>query len=200
MNEFEQAILASKKVYIHSSIRRLCSGEFTTAGMNVINVFNLVAMEGLLSPNEGRKGHRIYLWHGSRDSVVPSINAINSYNFLRQLLPPSASIYLDNKVPANHGLSSLHRGSTKCGERENLESFVERCNVSTVHRMLNHLFGPQQQGQESQKDQPENSRGNCFFILEAFLSQSCKQNELSTIDLELQLKISLKNSQLNFHS
>ena len=100
-------------------------------------------MEGLLSPDEGRKGHRIYLWHGSQDSVVPASSAINSYSFLHQLLPPSASIYLDNKVPANHGLSSLHRGSP-CGQRENRESFVERCNVSTVHRMLNHLFGPNQ--------------------------------------------------------
>ena len=135
----EQKLLQSAECtdrYSRESTRLLCSE-------CKINVFYLVEMEGLLSPNEGRKGHRIYLWHGSQDSVVPASSAINSYSFLHQLLPPSASIYLDNKVPANHGLSSLHRGSP-CGQRENRESFVERCNVSTVHRMLNHLFGPNQ--------------------------------------------------------
>ena len=125
-------------------------------------------MEGLLSPNEGRKGHRIYLWHGSQDSVVPASSAINSYSFLHQLLPPSASIYLDNKVPANHGLSSLHRGSP-CGQRENRESFVERCNVSTVHRMLNHLFGPNQplpeENQENNLGLEHNLKGEVGFLV-----------------------------------
>ena len=84
---------------VFHNVRLLDTLQYTQESLHVINVFNLVAKEGLLSSNEGRKGHRIYLWHGSRDSVVPGINAINSYNFLRQLLPPSASIYLDNKVP-----------------------------------------------------------------------------------------------------
>ena len=84
---------------VFHNVRLLDILQYTQESLHVINVFNLVAKEGLLSSNEGRKGHRIYLWHGSRDSVVPGINAINSYNFLHQLLPPSASIYLDNKVP-----------------------------------------------------------------------------------------------------
>ena len=145
--------------YSRESTRLLCSE-------CKINVFYLVEMEGLLSPNEGRKGHRIYLWHGSQDSVVPASSAINSYSFLHQLLPPSASIYLDNKVPANHGLSSLHRGSP-CGQRENRESFVERCNVSTVHRMLNHLFGPNQplpeENQENNLGLEHNLKGEVGF-------------------------------------
>ena len=145
--------------YSRESTRLLCSE-------CKINVFYLVEMEGLLSPNEGRKGHRIYLWHGSQDSVVPASSAINSYSFLHQLLPPSASIYLDNKVPANHGLSSLHGGSP-CGQRENRESFVERCNVSTVHRMLNHLFGPNQplpeENQENNLGLEHNLKGEVGF-------------------------------------
>ena len=110
-------------------------------------------MVGEISSQQSREGHHIYLWHGSQDSVVPPPNAINSYNFLRQLLPPSASIRLDNEIPANHGISSFNFGS-ECGLKENRESFVERCNVSTVNRMLNHLFGqphPQEMQTKTEK-------------------------------------------------
>jgi hypothetical protein len=81
----------------------------------------------------------LYLWHGSKDAVVLPKSAYNSYNFLR-LFAPKAHIYLDNEVMANHGVSSLTKG-TECGV-ENTGTFVEHCNVSTVNRMLNHLFGP----------------------------------------------------------
>ena len=79
-------------------------------------------MDGGISSQQSREGHHIYLWHGSLDSVVPPPNAINSYNFLAQLLPPSASIRLDNDIPANHGISSFNYGS-ECGLKENRESF-----------------------------------------------------------------------------
>ena len=79
----------------------------------------------------------MYLWHGSEDSVILPLSVENSYHFLADFVD-EVSIYLDNKVPANHGLSSVSRGAF-CGT-ENTESFVERCNVSTVNRMLNHLF------------------------------------------------------------
>lgn len=105
-----------------------------------------------MSPGKSRVGDSIYLWHGSQDEVVLPLSAQNSYHFLRQFTGGESSIYLDNQVPANHGLSnwsSSSEGTVSCGQ-ENTATFVERCNVSTVQRMLNHLFpGTQAAGQQN---------------------------------------------------
>ena len=105
--------------------------------------------DGKLSPGPSRRGDSIYLWHGTEDEIVLPLSVINSYNFLRRFVPQASSIHLDNTEPANHGLASLNKGK-QCGV-ENKESFVERCNVSTVNRMLNHLFEPRLHGQKLQQ-------------------------------------------------
>ena len=96
--------------------------------------------EGKISPNEARFGDNLYIWHGNQDEVVLPLSATHSQTFWRQFAPQT-SLKMDTAIPANHGLStSLTDNATQCGI-ENTFAFVEKCNVSTVNRMLNHLFG-----------------------------------------------------------
>ena len=68
------------------------------------------------------------------------LSATNSQTFWSQFAP-HAILKMDVAIQANHGLSNtLADNATQCGV-ENTYAFVERCNVSTVSRMLNHMFG-----------------------------------------------------------
>lgn len=141
--------------------------------------------QGKLSPGKSRAGDSIYLWHGSQDEVVLPLSAQNSYHFLRQFTGES-SIYLDNGVAANHGLSSFSEG-TPCGQ-ENTATFVERCNVSTVQRMLNHLFPATAHLKKTLLPTKIKLKGSRITFLKVFFSTLCLfQESLMCLNLSLNL-------------
>ena len=81
---------------------------------------------------------KVYIAHGTQDSVVKPVYGYKIFDFYQGLVANSNDIVSIFNIPAEHGVISNRRG-TPCGEM-NLETFVENCNEDTVKDMFNHVY------------------------------------------------------------
>ncbi len=92
-----------------------------------------------IDPIEDVIGDKVFLFTGSRDSVVaPSIVAA-ARAFYQQIGVPETSIQFVDTIAAGHGLVTENDGAA-CGETG--QPYVVKCGYDLAGQMLTHLLGP----------------------------------------------------------
>jgi len=101
------------------------------------------AGENVIDPLQAIKRQRIYLFSGTKDSVVAPtvVNALRS--FYRKAGVPSGNILFVNDMPAGHAFISSRIGNPDCGA--NSDPYVDQCAMGTVlydqpGDILNHIY------------------------------------------------------------
>ena len=105
--------------------------------LNFSNYRNLAA-QNLIDSTSNLENTKVYIAHGTQDSVVKPVYGHKILEFYQGLMANSNDLVSVFNIPAEHGVISNRRG-TPCGEM-NLETFVENCNEDTVKDMFNHVY------------------------------------------------------------
>ena len=101
------------------------------------NYRNLAA-QNLIDSTSNLENTKVYIAHGTQDSVVKPIYGQKILEFYQGLVTNANDIVPVFNISAEHGVISNRRG-TPCGEM-NLQTFVENCNEDTIKEMFNHVY------------------------------------------------------------
>ena len=105
--------------------------------LNFSNYRNLAA-QNLIDSTSNLENTKVYIAHGTQDSVVKPIYGQKILEFYQGLVTNANDIVPVFNISAEHGVISNRRG-TPCGEM-NLQTFVENCNEDTIKEMFNHVY------------------------------------------------------------
>jgi hypothetical protein len=116
------------------------------------------AGEDVIDPVQGIRRQRIYLFSGTKDSVVaPSVvNALRS--FYRKAGIPSGNVLFVNDMAAGHAFISSRFGNADCGA--NADPYIDQCMRDAMlydqpGAILNHIYGSLQPPAQTLSAQPE---------------------------------------------
>ena len=105
---------------------------------NFFPLYSNLAAQNLIDPTNNLENTKVYIAHGTQDSVVKPVYGQKILEFYQGLVSNSNDIASVFNIPAEHGVISNRRG-TPCGEM-NLQTFVENCNEDTIKEMFNHVY------------------------------------------------------------
>jgi len=129
---FGCALQESECYFYHGSIEdELSVDKMVEAAKNL-------AAQNLIDSTSNLGNTKVYIAHGTQDSVVKPIYGQKILEFYQGLVTNANDIVPVFNISAEHGVISNRRG-TPCGEM-NLQTFVENCNEDTIKEMFNHVY------------------------------------------------------------
>jgi len=101
---------------------------------------------------------RIYLFHGTKDSVVGSGPMDAVRDFYRAAGLPAANLVYESKAPAGHAFISTRIGDPDCGA--NGGDYIDRCTIAGMGydqpgAILRHIYGTLQPPATQRSSTPE---------------------------------------------
>ncbi|KAG9470567.1 hypothetical protein GDO78_017357 [Eleutherodactylus coqui] len=96
------------------------------------------ASSGLIDPLSNLANSRVYIFSGSRDSVVVPGVVKKQEEYYTSIITSPGTIKTVYDIPAQHGMPTDSYGGT-CGST-NLE-YINNCNYNGAYEALNHIYG-----------------------------------------------------------
>jgi len=106
---------------------------------NIHEIVGQLASQGMIDPVENIKQDKVYIWHGTQDSVVPYSEAPMAKSFYNHYLESGNNVQMKLDDNAEHGFPSSDQGG-ECGEM-NSPNYVNNCNYDGAYNVLTKTLG-----------------------------------------------------------
>jgi poly(3-hydroxybutyrate) depolymerase len=104
----------------------------------LITQANGLASNGDIDPTSNIAGNKVFIFHGSKDTMVLPPSGPNVEQFYRNY---GAQISTDFSVAAEHGFPTNHHGA-ECGSKSDNDAYLNNCGYKGAFKILDHLYGP----------------------------------------------------------
>jgi len=114
-----------------------CFGQSSTNVAQLIAITDQDAGRGLIDPTGNLARHKIWLFSGSHDTVVPQ-RVMNDLSTYYRHYIASANISYKNDMPAEHAMPTDFFGNP-CGTRD--DPFINNCDYDAAGQLLQWIYG-----------------------------------------------------------